>query len=233
MTKDLSKMYEIRSASSMVEKRPTDNMNETVQTMHLFDDILKMKGHPRSENLKNEEAYTKKERLDTIFQLMELNPNRKQGMWTYKTLLEEKDKWRKAEMTSEARAWLDLRKVRFERKLQQLMEPATGDTIDLKIKYGSLIPRPELFEGKGRLIGKSIWVKRPILWSLVSKDLYPAMRCLGEVSQRALEVINSSSLSTDYEFDVVEEWKNVPIQSGWKNSDVKRQVRVVIEYCRY
>lgn len=257
MTKDLSKMYEIRSASSMVEKRPTDNTNETIRTLFLLDDILKIKGHPKSKEHCDETPYGVHMRHIMLMELMKLNTSRQFKFGKYKRsylgIMAEHTGIIKpidANITEKRyKEWSKIfhnnRQERFYKKLQQLIEPATGSTLDLKIKYGSLIPRPELFEGKGRLIGKNIWVKRPIQWSLHARDLYFGVKCLGEVSQRALEVINSSGLSMGDEFDVVEEWKKVPYKVScndpqykgekicWKSSDVKRQVRVVIEYCRY
>lgn len=249
MTKDLSK--NVQDLFTLIYGRKKipigDNVDETVKKLFLLDDILKMKGHPRSVNLKDENPYEQDERHSMILELMNLDLYEKfkfrgiTRMWRG-IMLEHagfiKPGLSGADLTEKryrrySKLYHANRYERFVKKLQQLIEPATHSSIDIKVRYDNLIPKPELFKGKGRLVGKSIWAKRPILWNLISTELYSTTRCLGEVSQKALKVINSLNLSMDYEFEVVEEWEKIPTRFGWKNSDVKRKVKVVLEYCRY
>lgn len=256
MTKDFSKIYKVRSCSSMVTKRPTDNVNETVKEMFLFDDILKMKGHPKSVNLKNEKPYTQSERHNTIVSLMGLNTHRqfkfKGHVRTYIGILMEHAGVMKQTVPGENltkkryKEWADIfienRTERFNEKLHECLKPIVFKDDIVK-----------LYKGKGKIIFNKegnkafVYIREQKLVSLFPEKMEETGMPikLGEISERAIEQIKAKPWPIDGYFDVIEERKEVPYKvfcdhkdfKGWKTwrmySDVERQIRVIINGCRY
>ncbi len=68
----MQKEYLKFNASSL----PVQSWFDEVDDMVLLDDILLMKGHPKSEEHKNEKPYAKHERLNMIMALMDINIQR-------------------------------------------------------------------------------------------------------------------------------------------------------------
>jgi len=231
MKKNLSNVYKIRSASSLQEKLPQEDVWMKVKEMKLLDDVLKVKGHPKSKNFKSETPYSELERTALIIELMNINTKRTvlKKKATFIQLLMESKKYHKVDMRLEANCFLSLRENRFEERLQTLLKP------------GGLIPKISLYRGKATLARNTrtneyyaIANVRKLVNIHTNTYLDVPGKKLGVISKRALDKIISKKWPKDGLFDVVVERTLVPCPVLCrKYSDKETKVRLIIDNCRY
>jgi len=192
-------MTKLKNMSSL----PTQSWHDEVDDMVLLDDILQVKGHPKSQKHKNEKPYAKHERLNKIMELMNINVQRTVYMHHKYNNAHTGDPItaRRKILKEEYKLGISLLHMdqmhNFHERLDLEMKNVTREPYKKRYR-GNVIPHPEG-------IYATAWITVKKLVDVHSNTYQEYPEKLGRISEEAVRELAKRKWPIEQEFEFVEE----------------------------
>lgn len=192
-------MTNLKSMSSLPAQRWCDEVDDMV----LLDDILLIKGHPKSEEHKNEKPYAKHKRLNMIMELMDINIQRSVYLHTKLNPAHTGNPItaRKKVLKEEYKLGISLMHMGQMRDFHERLDQEIQSTIHkpYKVRYrGNVIPHPN-----GTYANAWTTVKKLVDVHTNTYQEYPEK--LGRISEEAVKELAKRNWPIEQKFEFIEE----------------------------
>lgn len=192
-------MTKLKNMSSL----PTQSWFDEVNDMILLDDILLVKGHPKSKEYKNEKPYARHERLNKIIEVMDISiqrtifmNNKYNGSFARDPITE-----RRKILKQEYKLGISLLHMDRRRNLHERLEQVIQTIIKkpYKVRYrGNVIPHPDG-------IYATAWTSVKKLVDVHSNTYQEYPEKLGRVSEKAVKELTKRKWPIEQTFEFIVE----------------------------